>query len=857
MPASRTRPASAGTLAHLMLGLRTLGLSVSLQAALYPLRRAYFEAKFAHPHPQGSVLGGLSGLLSAFQSAKADRLVDPERLTHLGDILSHSQKGSAIVVQCDNGALQLTALAPDVWRVRLSSSRTFAPLHSYAVAKGSGEWGVIPIECRERADDLLACSTSLVCRINKRPCRLVFCDSNGDAVFSESSGMGWAGDRVVHARSLNNHEHIYGLGEKAFPLDRRGTQFVMWNQDPQHYEPGADPIYLNIPFYLSLKRGRCFGLFYDNTHRARFDIGHRNADEMVYEAEGGELCYYFFGGPSPAAVLERFTDLTGRMPLLPLWALGYQQSRWSYYPEARVREIARLFRQHKIPCDAIHLDIHYMDGYRCFTWDHSRFPNPSALIADLHEQGFRVVTLIDCGIKADRRYHVCADGLEGNMFCTYPDGEPAAGPVWPGESYFPDFTAPRVRHWWGDLHQPWVKMGVDGLWNDMNEPTVLGPRGDTLASCVRHDWEGEGADHREAHNVYGLQMARATYEGLRRLQPDRRPFVLTRSGWAGTQRYAASWTADNASTWEHLRLSVPMVIGLGLSGLAFTGPDVGGFSGDADPELLVRWTQLGAFLPLFRNHTAHSTKDQEPWVDGEPYLSASRAAIEWRYRLLPYLYTTMWQCAQHGHPMARPLFWAFADDERCYTLQDQFLCGDALLVAPICNPGATSRMVYLPDGDWYDFWSDKPHYGPTEVTALAPLERFPLFVRAGSVLPMWPLTQHTGEPIQQLILHVYPGRQGSWLYEDDGQSMAYHRGEYRATRFDCRPQGEHSLMVALQVQGNYQPDYQCWQWHLHGLSGPPAQALADGQPIVGAAFDPQRGVLSFATRELRELQLLG
>ncbi len=855
MPTSQIRPSPRANLAHLLGGLRTLGLSVSLQAALYPLRRAYLEAKFGGPQSHGSALRGLARLPFAFRSSKTDRLVDPQHFNHLGDVLSHSRKGSTVVVECENGALQLTALAPEVWRVRMSASRNFPPPDSYSVTKRDDEWTVTPIECHETADALLTRSTSGTCSVSKRPCRLRFCNSSGGAILSDSSGMGWLGTRVVHARALDADEHVYGLGEKAFPLDRRGRKLTMWNQDPQQYAPGAEPIYLNIPFYLSLNRGRCFGLFYDNTHRSHFDIGHHQADELVYQADGGELCYYFFYGPSPSAVLERFTELTGRMPLLPLWALGYQQSRWSYYPEARVREIARLLRQHRIPCDAIHLDIHYMDGYRCFTWDRSRFPDPAALIADLHEQGFRVVTLVDCGIKADRSYDVCAAGLEGGMFCTYPDGQPAAGPVWPGESYFPDFTAPHVREWWGSLHRPWVEMGVDGLWNDMNEPTIIGPRGDTLAGCVRHGWEGQGADHRRAHNIYGLQMVRATFEGLQRLQPDRRPFVLTRSGWAGVQRYAASWTADNASTWEHLRLTLPMVLGLGLSGLAFTGPDVGGFSGDADPELLVRWIQLSAFLPLFRNHTAHSTKDQEPWVDGEPYLSANRSAIEWRYRLLPYLYTAMWQCAQHGHPIARPLFWAFPDDERCSELEDQFLCGDALLVAPVCYPGATSRQVYLPDGDWFDFWTDTLHHGPGKVTTSALLDRIPLFVRAGSVLPMWPLVQHTDQPAQQLILHVYPGRQSSWLYEDDGHSMAYQRDQYRVTRFECRPQDELGLNVVLQVQGRYQPGYQCWHWHIHGLSGRPAQVVADGRPLVGATFDAQQGILSLETGQLRELRL--
>jgi len=855
VPPSPTPPASEGTLSHLLRGLRTLGLGVSLQAALYPLHRAYYEGKFSGPEPQGSVLRGLANLPTAFRPLSTDDWLDPDACDHLGDVRSNTKVGSTVILQCDNGALQLAVLSPGIWRVRLSRSGDFAPVSSYSVAKPEDEWGATALDCTDGPDSLVVRSESLTCLVTKQPCRLGFCDSEGNTLFSDRSGLAWRDARWVHGRSLDEGEHIYGLGEKAFPLDRRGRRYVMWNQDPQHYAPGADPIYLGIPFYMSLVGGRCCGVFYDNTYRSWLDLGQHRSDELVYQSEGGELCYYLLYGPSPAKVIERFTELTGPMPMWPLWALGYQQSRWSYYPEARVREIAGLFRQHRIPCDALHLDIHYMDGYRCFTWDRDRFPDPAALIADLHEQGFRVVTLIDCGIKADPAYHVCAAGLAGGMFCTYPDGQPAAGPVWPGESYFPDFTSERVREWWGNLHQPWVDMGVDGVWNDMNEPSIIGPSGNTLAGCVRHDWEGKGADHRQAHNVYGLQMVRATYEGLQRLQPDRRPFVLTRSGWAGVQRHATSWTADNASTWEHLRLTLPMVLGLGLSGLAFTGPDVGGFSGDADPELLVRWTQLGAFLPLFRNHTAHGTRDQEPWAHGEPYLSANRSAIEWRYRLLPYLYTAMWQCAQRGHPMARPLLWAFPQDQRCYELEDQFLCGDALLVAPVGYPGATSRRVYLPGGEWFDFWADTLHHGPQELDVPAPLDRLPLFVRAGTTLPMWPLTQSTAEPANELILHLYPGHGDSWLYEDDGHSMAYRRGEYRLTRFECRTTELGELSLALHRRGAYQPAHQRWTWHVHGLSQPPGQLLVDGRPAMGSTFDAQRGILRLETGEINELLL--
>jgi alpha-glucosidase len=656
---------------------------------------------------------------------------------------------------------------------------------------------------------------------------------------------------------LEPSEHVYGLGERAFPLDLRGRSYTLWNIDPQTYDVGTDPLYLSIPFWIGLRAGQSYGVLYDNTYRARLDLGETRPGEAAYLAEDGEPVYYFFCGPALSAILERYTELTGRMALPPLWALGYHQSRWSYYPEARVREIARLMREHRIPCDALYLDIHYMDGWRCFTWDRQRFPDPARMLSDLHDQGYKVVVTVDTGIKADRHYAVCADGLERGAFCTYPDGGVAGGPVWPGEAYFPDFTNPRVREWWAELYAPLVQAGVDGFWNDMNEPTVIGPQGDTLANCVRHDWEGQVTNHRQAHNVYGLLMVRATAEGVRRLRPDERPFVLTRSGWAGVQRYAVHWTGDNVSTWEHLHLTIPMVLNLGLSGLAFTGADVGGFDGDAAAELVMRWTQMGAFLPLFRNHSSLWSRNQEPWAFGEPYLSLNRSAIELRYRLLSYLYTATWQCAQKGTPIARPLLWASPDDPATYALDDQFLCGDALLVAPISQPGQTSRQVYLPAGEWFDFWTDERHAGPKTLTAAAPLEHIPVYVRAGTVLPTWPVMQHTNaQAVHKLILHVYPGDGTSWLYEDDGESLAYQSGGHRVTRLDCGCTGENGLVVTRQAQGAYCPAYEHWEWQIHGLTGEPEQVLADGQRVQNLVWDEISRILRFDSGETSVLKLV-
>jgi alpha-glucosidase len=712
-----------------------------------------------------------------------------------GPVQSFTREGCTVTVLCANTAYALTVLAPDLVRVRLHPS---TPLpHSYAIARPDEAWPACDFEVVEQEGGIELRTARLICRVDREAGTLIFLDPDGWEINADAAGAGHHADgSVICEKRIRPDEHFYGLGERAFGLDLRGRRYETWHTDPRTYDLHQDPIHLCIPFLVGLHDGgrAAYGILFDNTFRGAFDLGAADPEVASFSAVGGELRYYFFYGPRLETVLERYTELTGRMELPPLWLLGYHQSRWSYYPEARVRRLAHDFRHtYRVPCDAIHLDIHYMEGYRCFTWDESRFPNPARTIADLHEQGFKVVTIIDPGIKVDPGYTVYERGMEEEVFCKLPDGRTRfKAPVWPGDCHFPDFTDPRVREWWGALYRRLVDDGVDGTWNDMNEPAIFGLESETMPHFVRHSLEGRGGDHAEAHNVYGMQMARATVEGLRRLRPGERPVCITRSGWAGIQRYATGWTGDNHANWDHHWLSIPMLLNLGLSGLALTGPDVGGFSGIPSGELFTRWLQMGVFLPFLRAHTATGTPDQEPWSWGEPYLTVNRRFIELRYRLLPYLYTAAWQSTQSGAPIVRPLAWDFQQDEETHALDDQFLCGDALLVAPVLKEGAAQRTVYLPAGTWYDFWSDERHAGPARIEVETPLERLPLFVRGGSVLPLGPVLQYVGEhEVEELELHLYPAAPGEMagrarpnlLYEDDGRTQAYREGAYRLTRF--------------------------------------------------------------------------
>ncbi len=769
----------------------------------------------------------------------------------LGDLRSYRLDGQIVDLFCENGVLRLEVLAGDLIRFRLRppGKGDFPLLFSYALDPSS-EWPPVAFELEEKPDSLIIHASQLRCAIGRSPCRLTFLDDAGRTLSQTADGLGFLGQGTFCTRRLTGREAIYGLGQKAFDLNLRGRLLNMWNTDPAVYSPGDDPINLCIPLLIALHQGRAYGLFFDNPGHARFDLGHTQSDQLRYEAKTGELCGYFFAGPAVPDVLSRYTQLTGRMPLPPRWMLGYHQSRWSYYPESEVRDLVAEFRQRRIPCDAIHLDIHYMDGYRIFTTDTKRFPDLGRLARDLKKQGFRFITIIDPGVKVDAGYPVYDSGVEQDVFCRQPGGSRFQAPVWPGNCCFPDFTDPRVRRWWGDLYRPLLAAGVSGFWNDMNEPAIFGGQ---MPDDVLHCYEGQGARHGEIHNVYGLQMARASAEGLCRLSPNERVPLISRSGYAGLQRYALVWTADNQSTWAQLRLSISMCLNLGLSGLALCGPDIGGFSGNCDGELLTRWTQVGALMPFFRNHSALGTDRQEPWVFGKPYETICRRWIELRYQLLPYLYTAAWQAAQSGLPIMRPLSLAYPEELHTYSLADEFLLGDALLAAPVGRPGQTSRAVTLPGGYWYDFWTDELRTG--QFTAHAPLDRLPLFVRAGSVLPMGPVCQHTGEwPPDTLSLHIYPGNGQSWLYDDDGHSLAYQLGEVHLTRFVCEQQRER-LTVRRQAEGPFDPGYARFEITIHGQTDTPRQAIIDGQ-VLDPSFDPKRGVVRLTSEPWEHMELV-
>jgi alpha-glucosidase len=552
--------------------------------------------------------------------------------------------------------------------------------------------------------------------------------------------------RWVQRTEVPADARFFGLGGRASGPRLRGGTYRLWNTDPKGtFGPGDDPLYINMPVQLVVADAGTHLAFHDNSWDGRVTLhegeegagsGHDRPGTSEVRMDGGPLrCWVVVG--TPARVLAGWTQLTGAPALPPAWALGPQHARWGFGSEREVRRIVAGYRDRELPLSAVHLDIDHYDAHQVFTVDREKFPDLPGMAKDLREDGVRLVSIVDPAVKAERGNAVYDSGSAAGAFVRDPRGREVRGVVWPGECVYPDFTDPAVRRWWGELYEERLAQGFSGVWHDMNEPVSFAPFGDmTLPRSARHALEGRGGDHREAHNVYGLAMAQAGYEGLRRLRPEERPFLFTRSGWAGMQRYGGTWSGDVSTGWPGLRASLSLVLGLGLCGVPYSGPDVGGFDGSPSPELYLRWFQLGAQLPLFRTHAAIDAGRREPWEFGPEVLAHAKAALDERERLRPYFVTLAHLARLTGAPYVRPLWWSSPEDRVLRDCEDAFLLGDALLVAPVLESGTDRRAVRLPRGRWYDTATGQAYDGPGQVLVDAPLSRIPVLARGGAVIPV-------------------------------------------------------------------------------------------------------------------------
>ncbi len=757
-----------------------------------------------------------------------------------GKLIEVKKINDNFLLYTENGCIiKIAVLSDHIFRIRYATDGMFENDFSYAISSRFVQ-GQVETTYKELNEHVEISTQNLVLSISKQDCKLCFSDLAGKVICKDEKGFHWeehhhyGGNIVKMSKVVHEGEHFYGMGDKTMHLNLRGRRVSNWAMDTYGFKKEEDPIYKAIPFYTAIHAGIGYGIFFDNTFKANFDFGSERRSVTSFWAEGGEMNYYFIFGPKLIDVTRRYTQLTGTPELPPLWALGYQQSKWSYYPEEKVKEITDKFRKYCVPCDAIYLDIDYMDGFRCFTWDKSKFPDPKKMVSELNEKGFKTVVIIDPGIKIDEKYQVYQEAIENNYFCRRADGPFMKGKVWPGDCYFPDFTNPKVRKWWSGLFKELIEeIGVRGVWNDMNEPALFEIQGKTFPDDVRHDYDGNPCSHRKAHNVYGMQMARATFKGVKKHNLGQRPLIITRSAYAGTQRYASAWTGDNIASWEHLWIATMQCQRLSTSGFSFVGSDIGGFIDHPTPELYIRWIQLAVFHPFFRTHSSGDHGEQEPWSFGEEALKTVKKFIEFRYSLLPYIYTAFYQYVTEYTPVLKPISVYDQSDQDTLYRVDEFLMGDHILVCPVLEPNAKSRYVYLPKGKWYHYWSNVLFDGGKEISAEASLEEIPIYIREGAVLPFYPVMQYVGEKtVDQLTLKTYFGGENisSYLYEDSGDGYDYEKGIYNRKKFKTQS-GADFFKMTLKSNGHYEPSYSTYKLMIYGLPFTPSRILMNDKEI--------------------------
>jgi len=766
----------------------------------------------------------------------------------------------------NNVVLQLTILRDSILRFRYATKTNLDEDFSYAIDKNASR-GFNFLSTDENAQHYIITTSKLICHIHKLDLRVAIYDAKDKTLISEDElGFHWeesyqyGGDIVKMSKVAQDGESYYGLGDKPVHANLRGKRFENWATDSYAFGKNTDPIYKTIPFYIGLHHKKSYGIFFDNTFRSFFDFCSERRHVSSFWAQGGEMNYYFIYGPKMKDVVASYSDLTGTPDLPPLWALGYHQCKWSYYPESKVKEVANKFRELEIPCDAIYLDIDYMEGFRCFTWSKEYFPNPKKMVKELSDDGFKTVVIIDPGIKIDENYSVYQEGIKNDYFCKRADGPYMKGKVWPGECYFPDFTNPKVRKWWSSLFKELInEIGVKGVWNDMNEPAVMEVPNKTFPDDVRHDYDGNPCSHRKAHNIYGMQMAKATYEGLKTFAYPKRPFVITRSAYSGTQRYTSTWTGDNIATWEHLWIANIQAQRMSLSGFSFAGSDIGGFAEQPTGELYTRWIQLGVFHPFCRVHSSGDHGEQEPWSFDEEVLSIVKKFIEIRYQLLPYLYTAFWRYINEGIPILKSLVLFDQDDNQTHNRTDEFIFGEKILICPIIEPNAKGRRMYIPKGKWFNFWDDKLIEGGKETWVDADIDSLPIFIKEGAIIPKYPIQQYVGEKqIDELTLDVYykKGREKSELYEDANDGYDYKKGRYSLRNFNLVGKSD-ELIIQQHKSGKYITSYKTFKMKLHGLPFNVSKIQIDNEEIAFEDVKVNGDNTIIISKDFTELHIIG
>ncbi|XZH95334.1 glycoside hydrolase family 31 protein [Clostridium perfringens] len=640
---------------------------------------------------------------------------------------------------------------------------------------GKGEFIV-----EEDSNFVIIKGTKVLTFVDKNTTEISFRDLEGNIINEDFQPSFKDEKGNVYISKVNDCLAYYGLGEKGGDLNKKGCYTENFNTDDPETDDDSITYYKTIPFYVALKEKATYGIFFDNSFRSYFDMGKEMGDRIFFGAIGGQIQYYFIPGENIKEIVKNYTTLTGRMEMPPLWSLGYQQCRFSYFSQEEVRELVKTFEEKDIPLDVVYLDIDYMDGFRVMTFKTPNFDDAAGLISDLKEKGIRTITIIDPGVKVDEEYDVFKRGKEGNHFTKKLDGEMFIGAVWPGDSAFPDFSNKDCREWWkSELKKFISEHGMDGIWNDMNEPCVFNNDHKTMLETCLHNSDNGVIEHKEFHNRYGFEMSRCSKEAQEELHPNERGFSMTRATYAGGQRYSSVWTGDNISLWSQMRMSISMNANLGISGFSFVGNDVSGFGLDSSEELFIRWMEMGPFIPIFRNHSNMYTRRQEPWAFGPRAEKIAKKSIELRYELLPYIYDLYYISHKEGLPIFRPMIMEYEKDMNLLNIREQFMLGENMIVAPVLYEGERSKTVYLPKGSWFNYFTMEKLQGGKWYKLPCELDEILVFVKEGAIIPTYNKKfRNVKERPNNILLKVFGENAKGFHYNDDGHTMEYLEGKY-------------------------------------------------------------------------------
>ena len=764
------------------------------------------------------------------------------------------QKDFGLELGYFSGRALIEAIDKRIFRFRLTSKSEWEEKISDAVISKPGA----DFQVKNEPERLIISTSQLRVIIPEGEFRFEIYDREGKLLSQDFPGAGVRfapGEFQLH-RYISPEEEFYGLGDKYGSLNRRGKVWTFWNRDVGWRRFKKDPRYTSIPFLISLRGGLATGWFFDHPGWLQLELGRRFSSLFSIYGRGEELDFYFLYGPSLKGLIKLYAQLVGTSYLPPLWALGYHQSRYSYFSQMEIEELVEEFEKNDLPLSAIHLDIHYMQDFKVFTVDKNRFPDLKGLSDRLKEKGIYLVAIVDPGLKVDAGYLPYQRTRGKGILSADEKGREYRAKLWPGVSVFPDFFQPEAQEFWADEHKFLFEQGIEGIWNDMNEPSfwkselrfkdlVIPLRGEENPKMY-HRINNKKVAHSYCRNLYGQKQAQATLRAFQKFKPGKRHFILSRSGFAGIQRYAGIWTGDNLSQFGYLASSIAQIVSLGLCGVSFSGADIGGFALNCSPELFARWIELGAFYPFCRNHTAIKTRAQEPYQFGEEVLNIARKYLKLRYRFMPTLYSLFWLAYQTGLPIWRPLFLEFPFDVQAKKIKDQLLTGDSLLLAPVVEQGERKRKVYLPEGRWIDFWQDLSFYGPGWIELKAELSALPMLVREGGILIFQP------EPVlkipwQELIFELYPGdRQGEFvLYEDDGISLDYEKDIYSLRKLVVKKteKGHQFLISAREGKMELKPRSCLLRFHLKDLPG----EIHHNQKKIPAKIIKEKKILEIKT----------